>query len=51
MVLVIHIKDNEGVLEADLIEKVKFVGENFEQQLGKTKSYLIIVHFWKSSLP
>ena len=51
IVLPIHIKDKKVRLEEDLIEKVKFVGECIEQQLGKSKSYLIIVHFLKSSSP
>ena len=51
MVLPIHIEDKKIRLEEDLIEKVKFVGECIEGQLGKGKSYLIVVRSWKSSSP
>lgn len=48
MVLPIHIEDKKIVLEEDLIEKVKFIREQIECQLGKGKSCLIIVRSWKS---
>lgn len=48
MVLPIHIEDKKIVLEEDLMEKVKFIREHIECQLGKGKSCLIIVHSWKS---
>ena len=43
MVLPIHIEDKKVLLEEYLIKKVKFIGECIERQLGKGKSYLIIV--------
>lgn len=43
MVLPIHIEEKKIVLEEDLVEKVKLIGERIERQLGKCKSYLIIV--------
>ena len=49
MVLPIHIEDKKIVLEEDLIENVKFIGERIERQLRKGKSYLIVVRSWKSS--
>lgn len=51
MVLFIHIEDKKVVLEEDLIENVKLVGERIERQCGKGKIYLIIIHSWKLSLP
>ena len=51
MVLPIHIEDKKIVLEEDLIEKVKFIEERIDRELGKGKSYLIVVHSWKSSSP
>lgn len=50
MVLFIHIEDKKVVLEEDLIENVKLVGERIERQCGKGKIYLIVIHSWKSSL-
>ena len=43
MVLLIHIEKKKIVLEDDFIENVKFIKERIEQQLGKGKSYLIII--------
>ena len=48
MVLPIRLK--KIVLEEDLIKKVKFIREGIEHQLGKGKSYLIIVRSWKSEI-
>lgn len=43
MVLPIHIEEKKIVLEENLIENVKFIGERIERELGKGKSYLIVV--------
>ena len=51
IVLPIHIEGKKIVLEEDLIVKVKLIGERIERQLGKGKSYLIIICSWKSSSP
>lgn len=48
MVLPIHIEEKKTVLEKDLIENVKFIGERIKRELGKDRSYLIVVHSWKS---
>ena len=50
MVLPIHFEEKKIVLEKDLVENVKLIGERIERQLRKGKSYLIIVRSWKSSL-
>ena len=51
MVLPIHIEEKKIVLEDDLIERVKLIEERIERQLGKGKSYFIIVCSQKSSSP
>ena len=49
MVLPIAIEDKKVILEEDMVEKIKLVGECIEQTLEEDKCYSLVVHSWKSS--